>query len=125
MEKAEKRRKTGAQGEAAAAAYLMEQGYSLVARNWHCRGGELDIVAVKDGVIAFVEVKTRKVSPVVTPLEAVNKSKQRRVVTAAAAYLQSHSYDLQPRFDIAAVTQMGSSFSVEYYESAYDAGDQY
>lgn len=120
------RKTTGREGEQAAADYLTAQGWRVVARNWHCRGGELDLVATKDGLIAFVEVKTRRANAMVSPLQSVNYRKQQRVVLAASLYLTTHHIqNLQPRFDVAAVTACDGGYTVDYYPAAYLAGDRY
>lgn len=115
------RKLTGNMGEEAVAKQLAAQGYAIIDRNWRCRSGELDIVAVKDGVIAFVEVKTRREGAMVSPLQAVGLQKQRRVISSALLYLAEHGCDLQPRFDVAAVTPLHGGYSVDYYPSAFSA----
>ena len=121
------RKETGALGEQAAADYLLEKGYELLARNWHCRWGELDLVARKEEILAFVEVKTRKPGAMVSPLEAVNRTKRRKVIRSAQAYLMElGETELQPRFDVAAVTVFPGElprFTVEYWPSAFDGSE--
>lgn len=115
------KRQTGDRGEEAVTRHLQQQGYTILARNWHCRWGELDIVATRDDIIAFVEVKTRRQGAMVSPFAAVDYRKQRRVICSAQAYLQAHPLDLQPRFDVAGVTTGGGTLGVDYLESAFDA----
>lgn len=121
------RKETGAMGEQAAADYLLEKGYELLARNWHCRWGELDLVARKEKILAFVEVKTRKPGAMVSPLEAVNRTKRRKLIRSAQAYLMElGETELQPRFDVAAVTVFPGElprFTVEYWPSAFDGSE--
>ncbi|WP_283124685.1 YraN family protein [Angelakisella massiliensis] len=121
------RKETGALGEQAAADYLLEKGYELLARNWHCRWGELDLVARKEEILAFVEVKTRKPGAMVSPLEAVNRTKRRKLIRSAQAYLMElGETELQPRFDVAAVTVFPGElprFTVEYWPSAFDGSE--
>ena len=121
------RKETGAMGEQAAAEYLLSQGYELLARNWHCRWGELDLVARKEKILAFVEVKTRKPGAMVSPLEAVNRTKRRKLIRSAQAYLMElGETELQPRFDVAAVTVFPGElprFTVEYWPSAFDGSE--
>ena len=121
------RKETGAMGEQAAADYLLEKGYELLARNWHCRWGELDLVARKEKILAFVEVKTRKPGAMVSPLEAVNRTKRRKLIRSAQAYLMElGETELQPRFDVAAVTVYPGEiprFTVEYWPSAFDGSE--
>lgn len=84
------RRATGAGGEELAARFLERQGWSVVARNWRCRGGELDLIATDpDGVLVFCEVKTRRGLGYGDPLEAITYDKVRRLRALAAEYLRS------------------------------------
>lgn len=73
------RRRLGAHGEEIAAAYLAEQGYRILARNWRIREGELDIVALDTGCIVAVEVKTRSGTGYGSPLEAITATKASRL----------------------------------------------
>ena len=113
---------TGKTGENAVCEYLMNQGYSISARNYRIKGGEIDIIAVKDGFVAFVEVKSRRPDSLVSGFEAVNERKKRLVIKTASDYCMKYPSDLQPRFDIAQVTVgNGRVLGIEYIENAYDA----
>ena len=70
-------------GEDKAALYLRLHGYRIVERNFRCRQGEIDVIARKGGVIAFVEVKSRKPGSMVGGFEAVNKRKQGLIIKTA------------------------------------------
>lgn len=103
----------GALGEQFAADYLRTQGYCILERNFHTRFGEIDIIAQKDDILAFVEVKTRAATMLSTPADAVTPAKQKKLITAALQYMQTHLIDLQPRFDVVAiVTKSKNDFSV-------------
>ena len=98
------RLETGRKGEEAAARYLTEQGYQIVARNWRCRTGEIDIVATMDEIYVFVEVKTRTSKRFGTPQESVHTRKQQQVKQTANVFVyQNHLYDATLRFDFIAV----------------------
>lgn len=116
------KRRTGDRGETLVADHLEQQGYRILARNWYCRRGELDIVAQKGETVAFVEVKTRREGAMVSPLAAVDSRKQQRIVLAAMLFLQQKGLDLQPRFDVAAVTNTPAGPTLDYLEAAFDAG---
>ena len=96
--------KRGAWGEAAAAAFLQAQGYTILARNFRTRWGEIDLVASDAKYLAFVEVKTRRSDHFAPACAAVDAAKQRRLVLTAEGWLAAHPTDnLQPRFDVVEV----------------------
>lgn len=94
----------GKEGEDAAQKYLRQQGYRILGRNVVVHPYEIDIVAEKDDVIIFVEVRTRKPGAWVHPALSVGRAKQRSLRTAAAGYRKFHRlHDRNYRFDIIAV----------------------
>lgn len=95
--------KLGEWGEVLIADYLEEKGYHIVARNWHSRYGEIDIIAENDQFILFVEVKTRKNARFSQPYEAVDGRKQEKIRITVESYLMKHPSPLQPRLDVASV----------------------
>jgi putative endonuclease len=94
---------TGAAGEQLACQHLVEQGYTLLHRNWRHGRGELDLVMRQANALVVVEVKTRSTSRHGDPEEAVDPRKQRELVRAAEAYVDLHGLDLDIRFDIVSV----------------------
>lgn len=121
-------RANGARGEDYAAACLARHGYRVVARNLRVPPyGELDIIAEKDGVLAFVEVKTRAAGGWSRPAEAVTPQKQRRIIRAAACYLAGYDGAAQPRFDVFEVVTAGSGdFAVlrhQHIEGAFELNE--
>jgi putative endonuclease len=99
------RKERGARGETEAAAYLQRQGLSIQARNWRCRAGEIDLVAEEDGVLVFVEVRTRNLNEAFgTPQESVDARKQRKMLETARVYIHTRNrHDSQIRFDVVAL----------------------
>ena len=93
----------GQWGEEQVAEKLRRDGWTITARNFRCRMGELDLVAKNETFLAFVEVKLRKDNRFGSACEAVTLSKQRKLRAAAQYYLMSHPTKLQPRFDVAEV----------------------
>ena len=93
----------GKLGEDSVCSYLTEHGYTIAARNYRIKGGEIDIIACNGDYIAFVEVKTRKKDSLVSGFEAVNKRKRGLIIRTAADYCIKHPTVLQPRFDVAEV----------------------
>lgn len=90
----------GPWGEALAAEFLRRKRYKIVACNYKCRFGEIDLIATKHKQIVFVEVKLRKSSNYVQAREYVGWQKQQKLRTTAQIWLQANPTELQPRFDV-------------------------
>ncbi len=99
------RRALGASGEQAAADWYVDNGYEVVARNWRCRDGELDLVVRRGRAFVFCEVKTRSSTVFGAPVEAVTRQKQVRLRHLAARWLEDHAgvRASEIRFDVASV----------------------
>lgn len=116
------RRKAGNIGEDAVCGFLVRHGYEIIKKNFTVRGGEIDIIAEKADIIAFVEVKTRTIGSMTSAEEAVDLRKQRLIIRTAQAYLQNAAQPLQCRFDVATVeTEGGKVKKLRYYVNAFDA----
>ena len=111
----------GDRGEAAVARYLRGKGYELLASQWRCRFGELDLVAKeKNGTVCFVEVKLRGEGSIALPREFVDTRKQDRLRKAAASFLSRQEWDCPTRFDVAEVYQeKDGTLQVEYLKDAF------
>jgi len=110
----------GHKGEDMAADYLQQEGYCILERNWMNNGRkELDIVATKDDVIVFVEVKTRRQGSVTSPIDAVDARKQHRICLAADSFLKAFRVDLPCRFDVVCVIYNDKASRVEHVEDAF------
>ena len=92
--------RTGPWGEERAARYLRMRGWHIEQRNYGCRYGEIDLIARRGDILAFVEVKTRKDDGHGAAREFVTAAKQQRILSAASLYLSEHESALQPRFDV-------------------------
>lgn len=105
----------GKSGEALVAEYLSKKGYLIIDRNWRIKGGEIDLIASSaEGVIVFVEVKTRSSESFGHPLEAINSEKQARLMRLALAWLLANKKWNNPyRIDCAAVL-MGDPPVIDY-----------
>lgn len=98
------RRLMGLDAEGKAAKFLQGRGYRIIARNYRTRRGELDIVALEGGEMAFVEVKVRRGDSHGSALEAVTTRKKRRIALAAAQFLAERGLTEAPcRFDVVAL----------------------
>ena len=90
----------GAWGEQVAAGYLLKKKYKILATNYRCRFGEIDIIAANRTYLVFAEVKLWKSSAFAAAAEFVDHRKQERLRTTAELYLSENPTDLQPRFDV-------------------------
>lgn len=90
----------GAWGESLAAAYLEKKHYKLVAANFRCRFGEIDLIVRNRTTLVFVEVKLRKNANFAQAREYVDRYKQDRIRVTASLYLSQNPTKLQPRFDV-------------------------
>ncbi|MEM9155201.1 MAG: YraN family protein [Cyanobacteria bacterium P01_F01_bin.33] len=110
----------GDAGESCVCGYLQQRGWTIRARQWRCRWGELDIVAMRNRALAFVEVKTRSTSGWDrSGLLAVDARKQKKIILAARAYLTRNSQyeDFACQFDVALVrrSDRGLQWHVQDY----------
>jgi putative endonuclease len=114
------RRERGGAGEDAALGVYLRRGYRLVARNWRCRLGELDLVLVRDDALVFCEVKARRGSSFGGGYEAVTWRKRAKVRALAEAFLQeSGARPGAIRFDVASVALGPGGPQVELFEDAF------
>ena len=112
---------TGSLGEDAAERLYVRRGYRVVARNWRCRIGELDLVVARTGVVVVVEVKTRKGSRFGGGYVAVDGRKRAKIRAVTEVFLQqTGANDAGVRFDVASVwLRPDSSAAVEVFEDAF------
>ena len=116
-------RTLGQRGEAAAARFLKQRGYAIVARSDRGRLGEIDLVAVDDRTVVFVEVKTRRSQEAGHPAEAVDQDKQRRLTRLALTFLKRHALlESAARFDVVAVTWPDDERAptIQHYPNAFE-----
>ena len=83
----------GQRGEQLAVEYLKRQNYTILATNWHCKNGEIDIVARKADSLIFVEVRTRHADNTESAFESITPRKRTRMIAAAQAFVAAHNLD--------------------------------
>lgn len=111
----------GDEGERLASKHLKSLGYKILEKNYHCRTGEVDILASKGEVLIFVEVKARGSERFGTALEAVDQRKQRRIISAARHWMAAKGLvDTAVRFDVVAVDLSASPPGVEVVGAAFE-----
>ncbi len=112
--------KTGAYGEKFTAEYLIKSGYTIKQTNYCSKYGEIDIIAEKDGVLCFVEVKTRSLNCAFEPVYAVNESKRKKIIKTAYQYIFDFQYDGAARFDVALlILDNEKTVDFTYIENAF------
>ena len=107
-------------GETLAAEYLSRRGYKIVATNWRYYHLEIDIIAQKDNLMIFAEVKLRQNQGAQSARDAVSRTKEQRLINAAEAWIMANQFDGESRFDLLAVTQHGKTYSIEHIENAFN-----
>lgn len=108
-------------GESAAMRTYLDRGYSLLARNWRCPLGEIDLVLARGGLLVFCEVKTRTSTAFGGGFDAVGLRKQRKLRQLAQVFLLTNGIaPARARFDVASVhVRRGGAASVELFEDAF------
>jgi putative endonuclease len=111
----------GAAGEKLAAKFLKKSGYKILARNYVCPSGEIDLVCFGDGAVVFVEVKTRQDDTAADPEANITPAKQRQIERAAKSWLASHRWpDCPWRIDaVSVVMPAGGEARVRHIIEAF------
>lgn len=109
----------GKKGEQLAADFLIENGYEILDRNWIFQKAEIDIIALKEDVLAIIEVKTRSSLDFGSPEEFVKQKKIQLLLKAVNAYINDREMDFEVRFDIIAIHKNGESFAIEHLTNAF------
>ena len=110
----------GRYGEQLVVTYLENGGYQIVTTNWRCSLGEIDIVAQKDKILVFVEVRSRHAENTEASFESVNKRKQAKLAALANEYIDSHDLgEMTWRIDVigVAIPRSGKAI-IEHVEDA-------
>lgn len=117
----------GAFGEDISCEYLLECGYNVLQRNFSCRAGEIDIIALQGDTVVFIEVKTRSSRKYGSPSEAVSKIKQQRMVKTALYYMQKNKLlDYMCRFDVIEIIITEEvNYSINLIKDAFQYSGRY
>ncbi|MCQ2263425.1 MAG: YraN family protein [Bacteroidales bacterium] len=110
---------TGQNGESLAQQHLSANGYMILDTNWRYGHLEVDIIALKENTLAFVEVKTRSSDKINAPEASVNLQKQRNLFRAANYYVTKHGYGYEVRFDIISIVQSAQGSRLEHMPDAF------
>jgi putative endonuclease len=110
----------GKWGEDLALNYLVANKYEIISRNYHSQHGEIDIIALKNKIVIFIEVKLRR-SNLENAISSVTRAKQHKLVLTAQKFLSQNLQfsDNPTRFDIIAIIRHGSSFAMKHFPEAF------
>jgi len=117
------RQHLGQRGERLAEQHLISRGYTILARNYRCPAGEMDLVAQAGPMVIFVEVRTRRGRGYGTPEDSITPRKQAHLIAVAQTYLYEHMLDdANWRIDMVAVemSAQGELLRVEHIENAVE-----
>jgi putative endonuclease len=107
-------------GEEAAARVYERRGFVVMARNWRCAIGEIDLILLRRTLLVFCEVKTRSGTAFGGGYEAVSRSKRRKIRNLAEVYVGQHGFaNAEIRFDVASVWLSRGRPDVEVFEDAF------
>lgn len=109
----------GRLGETIAADMLRSKGYEILHTNWHSGHYELDLVALKDNEIIFIEVKTRGSTRFELPEMSIDSRKIHRLVYAADHYIRYYNRPESPRFDVITIVKQKDGFEIKHIENAF------
>jgi putative endonuclease len=112
------RRKLGQWGEEQAIHYLEVHGCQVVTANWRCAAGEVDVIVLDSGCLAFVEVRTRRGRAYGSPEESITSQKLTRMAAVAEAYVYERAWEGDWRLDVIAVqVRTGCEPAIEWYRN--------
>ena len=106
----------GKVGELIASKYLTEKGYTIVCKNWTCQWGEIDLIAEKENILTFVEVKYRTNLANGHPSQAITYYKKKSLQRSINMFLAKNYITKPWRVDVLCVNKLGKSLRVDYYE---------
>ena len=114
----------GDYAEEIAAQEYIKKGYAILERKWHNGKSEIDLIAQKDNIIAFIEVKARN-GRTTNPIFSITHDKRRRMARSADNYIRRQNGDFDYRFDFVGLTGSPDDYEIEILEDAFLAADFY
>ncbi len=108
----------GKWGEEIASDYLKKKGFEIIEKNWRYQHLEIDLVARKDNVLVFVEVKTRSGIAYGYPEQSISGEKAVRLIEAAHAYIENNAHPPYFRFDVISIMRSGNNYELKHFEDA-------
>ncbi len=115
----EKHNQLGKEGKLIAFIFLQKEGFRILKTNWRYQKAEVDIIAQKDELLTFVEVKTRGSKKFGKTEEAINKKKNTLYKDATEGYLEQYPSDSEIRFDVVSIVIAKDATQIEYFPDAF------
>jgi len=113
----------GVWGEKTAKTFLLQKGFQILETNWRHQRAEVDIIAKEEGILVFIEVKTRSSDYFGPPESFVTPQKEKLLVRAAHAYMKQIGHDWEIRFDIVSILhKSNNNYQLEHLEDAFWPG---
>ena len=109
----------GKEGEQTAVDFLIKKGYAIKYRNYRYLKSEIDIIAIKEDILAIIEVRSRSSDFIENIAETITKKKIGLLVLGADHYVTEHGLDVEVRFDVITILKNKSVFEIEHLESAF------
>ena len=109
----------GVKGEELAKTFLIERGYRIIETNWREKKFEIDVIAIDEDEIVFVEVKTRTTSAFGNPEDSIDYRKQQHLIEGADYYIQEKEIDLECRFDVISIIHNKSDDKLNHIKNAF------
>ncbi len=110
----------GKKGEDLAVEFLLLKGYEILERNWRYRRSEVDIIAMYQKILIFVEVKTRSTDFFGRPEEFISQKKQDMITRTAPIYMEKINHDWEIRFDVVSILLFADeTYQIDHIEDAF------
>ena len=120
VESRQEAKEFGVTGEQMAARYLEDQGYAILEHNYYNHHKEVDLIAIDQGELVFVEVKTRSTDYFMQPEEAVNHRKRQNLIRVANQYIRCHKRHETARFDVIAIVKNDEETRIKHIKNAFN-----
>ena len=120
LESRQEAKELGVTGEQIATRYLVDKGFVILENNYHNRHKEVDLIALDQGELVFVEVKTRSTDYFMQPEEAVDHQKRQNLIRVANQYIRYHKRTEPVRFDIIAIVKNDKGTRINHIKNAFN-----
>lgn len=111
--------KIGKKGENIAVEFLEKKNYQVLLKNYRYKKNEVDLIAIKNSLLIFVEVKLRSNLDYGMPEETVSEAQKKRIIETAEHYIIENNWQNDIRFDIISITNLNDSYKIEHFEDAF------